>query len=322
MDAMNRLGMAVIGTGFWGRNQIRILSDLDNVNLACVYDLNPVAAKSVAEQFSVESSSNLDDVLSRKDVSAVTVCTPTTTHKEVAMKALKAGKHVLVEKPMTNTISEAQELLSLADREGLRLMPGHIERFNPAVNYLRSLVDDRRLGSVILLLARRVGRWPERIGDVGVVRDSAIHDVDIARFVFNDEVSSVYARIGSLKHTREDYAEIMLQFMGGGTAFIDANWLAPRKTRTLVVTGSDATVQLDYITQELTIEDSEKITKPDIPKQEPLRNELSHFVNGILNDEPFAVTGSDGLRAVEICELVLQSAGTSQTMRLAGHNVG
>ncbi len=321
MDAMNRLGMAVIGTGFWGRNQTRILSDLDNVNLACVYDLNPVTAKSVAEQFNVGFSSNLDDVLSRKDINAVTVCTPTTTHKEIAKKALKAGKHVLVEKPMTNTISEAQEILSLADREGLRLMPGHIERFNPAVNYLRSLVDDRRLGSVILLLARRVGRWPERIGDVGVVRDSAIHDVDIARFIFNDEVGSVYARVGSLKHTREDYAEIMLQFMGGGTAFIDANWLAPRKTRTLVVTGSDATVQLDYITQELSIEDSEKITKPNILKQEPLRNELSHFATGILNDDPFAVTGADGLRAVEICELVLQSARTGQAISLVGRTV-
>ncbi|HKM74952.1 MAG TPA: Gfo/Idh/MocA family oxidoreductase [Candidatus Bathyarchaeia archaeon] len=321
MDAMNRLGMAVIGTGFWGRNHSRILSDLDNVNLACVYDLNPVRAKSVAEQFNVQFSSNLDDVLSRKDISAVTICTPTTTHTEIAKKALKAGKHVLVEKPMTNTISEAQEILSLADREGLRIMPGHIERFNPAVNYLRSLVDDRRLGSVILLLARRVGRWPERIGDVGVVRDTAIHDVDIARFIFNDEVGSIYARVGSLKHTREDYAEIMLQFVRGGTAFIDANWLAPRKTRTVVVTGSDATVQLDYITQEISIEDSEKITKPNIPKQEPLRNELSHFATSILSDDPFAVTGTDGLRAVEICELVLQSARTGQAVSLVGRTV-
>jgi len=318
---MNRLGMAVIGTGFWGRNHSRILSDLDNVNLACVYDLNPVRAKSVAEQFNVQFSSNLDDVLSRKDISAVTICTPTTTHTEIAKKALKAGKHVLVEKPMTNTISEAQEILSLADREGLRIMPGHIERFNPAVNYLRSLVDDRRLGSVILLLARRVGRWPERIGDVGVVRDTAIHDVDIARFIFNDEVGSIYARVGSLKHTREDYAEIMLQFVRGGTAFIDANWLAPRKTRTVVVTGSDATVQLDYITQEISIEDSEKITKPNIPKQEPLRNELSHFATSILSDDPFAVTGTDGLRAVEICELVLQSARTGQAVSLVGRTV-
>ena len=284
------------------------------MNLVCIYDLNPISAKSVAEQFNVKFSNNLDDVLSRKDIDAVTVCTPTITHKEIALKALNAGKHVLVEKPMTNTVSEAQEILALADREGLRLMPGHIERFNPAVNYLRTLVNDRRLGTVILLLARRVGRWPERIGDVGVVRDSAIHDVDIARFIFNDEVRFVYARVGSLKHTREDYAEIMLQFMRGGTAFIDANWLAPRKTRTLVVTGSDATVQLDYLTQELSIEDSEKITKPNIPIQEPLRNELVHFVTCILNENPFAVTGADGLRAVEICELVLQSAQTNRTM--------
>ena len=317
MDQMNRLGIAVIGTGFWGRNQTRIFSELENANLTCIYDLNPVTAKSVAEQFHVEFSSDLDNVLSREDVNAVAVCTPTTTHKEIALKALNAGKHVLVEKPMTNTISEAQELLSLANRRRLRLMPGHIERFNPAVNHLRYLVDEGRLGNVILLLARRVGRWPERIGDVGVVRDTAIHDIDLARFIFNDDIVSVYARIGSLKHTKEDYAEIMLQFTKGRTAFIDANWLAPRKTRTLVVTGSDASVQLDYITQELSVEDSENITKPKITKQEPLRNELNHFVNAILNDHPFTVTGLDGLRAVEICELCLQSGRTEQTVSLA-----
>ncbi len=311
---MNRLGIAVIGAGFWGRNQIRILSELDRARLVCVYDINPAAAKMTGDQFGVESSSELENVLARKNVEAVTVCTPTTTHFAIATRALKAGKHVLVEKPMTNTISEARELLSLAKPGGLRIMPGHIERFNPAVNYLKSMVDDGLLGSVMLLLARRVGRWPERIGDVGVVRDTAIHDIDLARFIFNDEVTSVYARTGSIKHTKEDYAEIMLQFKNRGTAFIDANWLTPRKARTLIVTGSEATVKLDYITQELSIEDSDKVTLPIISWQEPLRNELTHFVSSILDNNRFTVTGEDGLRAVEICELVLQSGTVGQTV--------
>lgn len=311
---MNKLGVAVIGTGFWGKNQARVLANLDNAKLVCVCDANPVAAESVAKLMNVEYATDIDNVLSRKDVEAVTICTPTITHKEIATKALGAGKHVLVEKPMTNTATEARELLGLAERKKRRVMPGHIERFNPAVRYLKDLVQAEKLGKVILLLARRVGRWPERIGDVGVVRDTAIHDIDLTRYIFNDEATSVYARIGSMRHTKEDYAEIMLQFEKGGTAFIDANWLTPRKTRTLVVTGSEATVQLDYITQEVSIEQSDQVVKPNIEKREPLATELKHFCESIIKEKPFAVNGVDGLRAVEICELVLKSGATGRTL--------
>jgi len=202
----------------------------------------------------------------------------------------------------------------------LRIMPGHIERFNPAVTYLKSLVDEGALGKIMLLVARRVGRWPERIGDVGVVRDTAIHDIDLARYIFADEVSAVYAQLGSLRHSKEDYAEIMLQFSKGGTAFIDANWLTPQKTRTMVVTGSDATAQLDYITQQVSIESSERIVTPNLDRKEPLTLELAHFAESILNDRPFSVNGIDGLRAVEICEAVLTSGTVGKTMTLSIHS--
>jgi UDP-N-acetylglucosamine 3-dehydrogenase len=317
VDPVKKLNVAVIGTGFWGKNQARVLANQDCTKLVCVCDINSAVAESIATQFKVEHDTNVDRVLARNDIDAVTICTPTTTHKQIATRALTAGKHVLVEKPMTNTVSEAHELLELAKKKGLRVMPGHIERFNPAVSYLKKLIDTGKLGRVTLLLARRVGRWPERVGDVGVVRDSAIHDIDLTRYIFNDEVLSLYARIGSMRHTKEDYAEIMLQFDKGGTAFIDANWLTPRKTRTLVVTGSEATVQLDYITQELSIEESDKTVKPDIEKKEPLAIELRHFAESILNDRPFTVNGMDGLRAVEICELVLQSGAADRTIALA-----
>ncbi len=317
MDALKKLRTAVIGTGFWGKNQARVLSQLESVELACVCDIKATNATAVSAEFHVPYSTSVDELLSRKDIDAVTVCTPTTTHKEIATQALMAGKHVLVEKPMTNTVAEGQELLSLAEQQGLRLMPGHIERFNPAVDYLKSLVDNGKLGTVTLLLARRVGRWPERIGDVGVVRDSAIHDIDLARYIFDDDVSSVHAKMGSIRHTKEDYAEIMLEFRNGGTAFIDANWLTPRKTRTLVVTGSDATVQLDYISQEVSLEGSSGSIRPKLEKMEPLRVELTHFAEAVLNDRDFRVNAEDGLRAVEICEVVLRSGTSGRTITLA-----
>ncbi len=314
---MSQLRVGVIGTGFWGKNQARVLANLDSAKLVAVCDTNAAAAQSVGAQFNVEYDTDVNHLLARKDVDAITICTPTTTHKQIADRALTAGKHVMVEKPMTNTVSEARELLELAERKGLRLMPGHIERFNPAVSYLKNLIDTGKLGKAILLIARRVGRWPERIGDVGVVRDTAIHDIDLARYILKDDVNSVYARTGSMRHTKEDYAEIMLQFKNGGTAFIDANWLTPRKTRRLIVTGSDATVQLDYITQELWIEESDKVVEPSIERKEPLTMELTHFTQSILNDRPFTVNGIDGMRAVEICEAVLQSGSTGRTITLA-----
>jgi len=314
LDALRKLRVAVIGTGFWGKNHARILSRLPTAELTCICDVNEKNAKTVAGEFHVPHYTRLEDVLSRTDVDAVHICTPTVTHYQLATRALHAGKHALVEKPMTNTSSESRELINIAKEQGVRLMPGHIERFNPAVDHLRSLLDEKRLGTVTLFHARRVGRWPERIGDVGVVRDTAIHDIDLARYIFKDEANSVHARIGSVKHTREDYAEIMLQFRNGGTAFIDANWLTPRKTRTLIVTGSEATVELDYISQVITIEDSKQLVRPYLETKEPLRIEITHFVESIVNDRPFKVNGEDGLKAVEICEVVLQSGSTGQTV--------
>ena len=313
---MNQLRVAVIGTGFWGKNQARVFSQLPQAKLMCICDANPETASAIGSHFNVECTTDLDNLLSRRDIDAVTICTPTVTHSSIATRALEAGKHVLVEKPMTNTVTEGNALLSLAKKKDLRIMPGHIERFNPAVAYLKSLVDEGALGKIMLLVARRVGRWPERIGDVGVVRDTAIHDIDMARYIFADEVSAVYAQLGSLRHSKEDYAEIMLKFSKGGTAFIDANWLTPQKTRTLVVTGSDATARLDYITQQVSIESSERTVTPNLERKEPLILELTHFAESILNDRPFSVNGIDGIRAVEVCEAVLTSGTEGKTMVL------
>ena len=314
MDEMKKLRIAVIGAGFWGKNHARVLSQLDQTELVAVCDVDQSRAKALGAEFHVPYFTDKAEVLARKDIDAVTICTPTITHEEIATQALRAGKHTLVEKPMTSTVSEARKLVALAKEKGLRLMPGHIERFNPAVDYLKTLLDAEKLGTVMLFHARRVGRWPERIGDVGVVRDTAIHDIDLARYIFRGEAHSVHARVGSIRHTKEDYAEIMLEFTNGGTAFIDANWLTPRKTRTLIVTGSEATVQLDYISQEIVIEDSKQSIRPNLEKQEPLRLELGRFADDVLSGKPFRTNGEDGLKAVEICEVVLQAGSSGQTV--------
>jgi UDP-N-acetylglucosamine 3-dehydrogenase len=129
---------------------------------------------------------------------------------------------------------------------------------------------------------------------------------------------AVYAKTGNMRHKKfEDYAQIMLTFQGGQSAFIESNWLTPYKTRTLVVTGSAAIMKLDYITQELTIEDAKETMQPRYPWQEPLKLELQHFANCILKKEKPLVTGTDGLKALQIAEAALQSSAKSRVITLA-----
>jgi UDP-N-acetylglucosamine 3-dehydrogenase len=167
---------------------------------------------------------------------------------------------------------------------------------------------------VIIATGRRVARWPIRIGDVGVVKDTAIHDIDAMRYLLEEEVAAIFAQTGSLRtHAYEDYAEMMLRFNGGTTGFIDANWLTPRKVRTLIITGSDATINLDYITQEITVESSERLVKPYTPWAEPLKVELENFMTTILRDTKETPSGDDALKAIRVCDAALRS-GRSKTL--------
>jgi UDP-N-acetylglucosamine 3-dehydrogenase len=187
-------------------------------------------------------------------------------------------------------------------------MVGFIERFNPGVQKVKSLIKSNIFGNVVLAFARRVGRWPERIGDVGVVKDTAIHDLDIMRFIFEQEPQSIYARMGSLGHRFEDYAQIMLGFHGIQTGFIEANWLTPKKKRTLIVTCENAIVSLDYLTQKITVEDVYGLRDVSPNWDEPLMLELQDFVESIIEDRAPSVTGMDGLNALNLAELAIASA--------------
>ncbi len=314
---MDKVGFGVIGTGFWGRNHARVLSELGNTRLVAVCDVDASRAEAVGSKLGAAWYSSDEDLLRRKDVEAVCICTPTTTHASVASKAIRYGKHMLIEKPVASTVAEAQRILRQVSGKDVRVMVGFIERFNPALRGVKAIVERGDLGEVVLAFARRVGKWPERIGDVGVVKDSAIHDIDIMRFLFKEEPQSVYARAGSLGHKFEDYAQIMLSFSGIKTGFVETNWLTPHKVRTLTVTGRDAIASMDFITQEITVEDVEKETKRRPPAGEPLKLELQHFADSIVESREPDVTLLDGLRALQISDAALRSARTGKVVPLA-----
>ncbi len=314
---MKRLGTAVIGTGFWGKNHARVYKELSETELLAVCDINADRAKTVARQFDAKPYTNVQKMLKNKDIHAVSICTWSTSLAKVAIKAVEAGKHVLVEKPMAAEVKEAEKLLRTAKTKNVHVTVGFLMRFIPGLQYIKKAVQDKTIGELVCATAKRVSQWPERIGDVGVVKDTAIHDIDVMLYLFNEEPTTVYAKTGSMKHTKfEDYAQIMLTFKGGKSAFIESNWLTPYKTRDLTVTGSEAIMKLDYITQGVTIEDAKETVQPRYPMQEPLKLELQHFANCILKKEKPMITGLDGLRALKIADAALKSSASGRIVEL------
>jgi len=314
---MSKLGVAVIGIGFWGRNHVRVFSELPETELKAVCDVNKERVTAIANQYKVDAYTDSGKLLKRKDIQAVSICTWTTTHAAEAVKAIRAGKDALVEKPIASTVREAKRIVQLAERRNKLLMVGFIERFNPGVQNIRNMVYREEIGALVSATSKRVSEWPERIGDVGVVKDTAIHDIDIMRHIFDEDPTAVFAKIGNLRHSKyEDYAQIMLTFGRGKTAFIEANWLTPYKTRNLLVTGSKAILNLNYITQEITIETAGKSTTLRQASQEPLKLELQHFASCVLNNRTPTVTGVDGLKALQIAEAAFKSSKQSRAVKL------
>ena len=196
-------------------------------------------------------------------------------------------------------------------------MVGFLMRFIPGVQRIREAVNKQEIGSIVYATARRVSQWPERIGDVDVIKDLAIHDIDIMRNLFAEDPVAVYAKAGSLKHRKfEDYAQIMLAFNEGKTAFIEANWLTPYKIRRLIVTGSEAIMTVDYLTQEVTVETAGQTLTPRYNWAEPLKLELQHFSNCVLRNKQPTITGKDGLKALQIAEAALKSAEKCKIIKL------
>jgi UDP-N-acetylglucosamine 3-dehydrogenase len=314
---MRKLGVAVIGTGFWGKNHARVYTELAETDLIAICDIDAERARRVAKQFGVKPYVNTGSLLKNKDIEAVSICTWSTRLAKEALKALKAGKHVLVEKPMAADSRQAQKLLQTAEKEALHLTVGFLMRFIPGLQHIERAVKDRTIGELVCATSKRVSQWPERIGDVGVVKDTAIHDIDVMRYIFNEDPVAVYGKTGNMAHTKfEDYAQLMLTFEGGKTAFIESNWLTPYKTRTLVATGSKAIMRLDYITQELTIENEKETLQPRYPVKEPLKLELQNFAKSILENERPLATGEDGLKALRIAEAALKSSATGRVVKL------
>ena len=311
---MRSINVGVLGCGVWGRNQARVYRQIPFTNLHMISDLDEERAKEVAGLNGSKYTCDPERIIEDPDIELVSICTPTVTHAELGLRALEAGKHVLVEKPMTNTLEEARALMDTAEKKGLHLTVGFVERFNPAVSKALELVKDGAIGEVILAHTKRLSQHPLRIGDVGVIKDLAIHDIDIICQLFPNGPEKVFCTAGSIAHSFEDYANISLRYSGNRNAFIETNWLTPRIRRDLTITGSEGIITVQYRTQEVTLETNEGLEQPFLRYEEPLYRELESFSKAVIEDKPPVVSGMDGYKALKICTAALVSAKTGKAV--------
>jgi len=200
---------------------------------------------------------------------------------------------------------------------GRIVMTGFIERFNPAVRKAIELLETDEIGEILMIHGRRIGWWPERIGDVGVVKDTAIHDIDLTRFILKEDPTQVYARGGRYFHKLEDHVQAILSFEDGSkAAFIEANWLTPRKKREMELTGSGGVISIKFLTQEVSLEKADIVIEPIVRQEEPLKLELQHFVECVSSGGKPLADAFDGLKAVAIAEAILESIETGRVIEL------
>ena len=311
---MVRVG--VIGTGGWGKNHVRVLNELQCLSAIC--DADQQRADTFSKNFHVPGYTSLDAMLKNEKLDAVTICTPASTHFQIATQALAAGVHAFVEKPMTTTVKDGEALIQAAKEANRFITVGFIERFNPPITALKQMITEGKLGETILLEFHRENRRGLNISDVGIVKDASVHDIDTACWLFGEVPKVVYARVGAVRvpMEHEDFATILLGFSGQRTAFLVTNWITPHRVRTLSAVFSGGVVDVDFVTQQTSIHEGSATTVPIRPVQEPLMLELKGFVDAVREKRQPLVTGWDGLNVLRVADAALASSSSGTPVYL------
>lgn len=326
---------AVIGVGSMGKNHARVYNELEDVALVAVSDPDSEAGEKVASRYKSDYYGDHHDMLANEKLDLVSVAVPTKLHHAVAVDVVKQGLHLLLEKPIADTVARAEDILKRSADKGIKLMVGHVERFNPAVVELKRRLDAGELGKIFQIHGRRLGPFPHRVRDVGVVIDLATHDLDVMCYLTESEVVRVYAETEQKIHTHhEDSLSGLLRFANGVVGVLDVNWLTPTKVRELYVTGERGMFVVDYLTQDLYLYENEYIDsawdrlgmlkgvgegnmiKVRIRKKEPLYIELQSFVDAIVHDGQPQVSGADGIRSLALAQAMVKSGREHRIVEL------
>jgi UDP-N-acetylglucosamine 3-dehydrogenase len=296
------LRVGVIGVGIMGANHARVFAGLPDVTLVGVADPSAQQRDLVTRILNVPAVEHVDDLLG-PGLDAVTIAAPTHLHHELALKCIERGIHVLVEKPIASNVAEGQEIIAAAKRRGVKLMVGHVERFNPAVQAIKDALKDEDILSIGIT---RVGPFPPRMSNVGVVIDLAVHDIDLIRWFTDSEIIEVQPQLSSAIAEREDIALLQFRTASGVLAHINTNWLTPFKARNVHVATRRKYLIGDLLTRQVTEcfgfqpDGSYSMRHLSVGHAEPLRSELQSFVSAIRDNKQPPVSGEEGVESLSV----------------------
>lgn len=306
------LNVGVIGAGSMGMNHIRILSQLRDVKLVGVADINENALSIVKSTYNVPVYCKINELLDA-GLDAVVIAVPTSLHRDIAMIAIEHGIHLLIEKPIAKNLFEAEEIINASNQKHVKLMIGHIERFNPIIPAIRDAISKEKIVSIAIT---RVGPFPPRVKDVGVIIDLGVHDIDLIHFLTDSEYMEINCHIFNNFSKYEDTAILTFKMANGVVAHITTNWITPFKSRTIEIATTKKYIEGNFITMQAKEYSGFKqsnrsyiVNSLNTKIGEPLQNELEAFINSIKNNTNPPITGCDGFYALKIALKCLENAG-------------
>ncbi len=327
---IKKLNIGVVGTGHLGKLHTKMFKEIENCNLVGVNDSNVGHAQLVGKEFDVKVFESTSDLLIQVD--AVSIAATTSAHYDLAKICLNAGKHIFIEKPITATIPQAEEIVEMADSLNLNIQVGHIERFNPALVSMEKYINDPKF-----IQTDRLAQFNPRGTDVAVVLDLMIHDIDIILSLIKSKVKSIEASGVAVVSDNLDIANARIKFENGAVANVTASRISQKKMRKMRIFQRDGYVALDFVTGvsevysllpvdqkvkegfisfgEIGVGDKKKRLVYEQPEQKEinaLKYELQLFVNSVLNKEKPVVTGSDGLRALRVAKIIIDKIESSK----------
>jgi len=308
--------VAVIGGGAMGQHHIRIYREMKDVELVGICDTDRNRAISLAKTNNTTPYFDHNELL-KQDLDAISVVVPTTFHSKVALDVIKSGTHLLVEKPIADTLENADTMINAAHDAKVKLMVGHIERFNPAVSKLKEIVDSGMLGKIVSISSRRVGPFNPRIRDVGIIMDLGVHDIDVISYLYGRKINEVYTIAGKDIHSFEDHASILLRCDTNLSGMVETNWLTPHKIRNLTAIGLKGVAYLDYIKQTVELHDEAWVRTAKVEPKEPLKNELEHFIKSVRDNTAVISNGETSRHALEVAMAAIESYEQKKAIGIA-----
>jgi predicted dehydrogenase len=328
--------VAVVGFGYWGPNLARNFYQLAGAQLAYAVDQDTTALKRAQQLYGCQTATQIDEVLADPTLDAVVIATPARTHYALARRSLGAGKHLLVEKPLTMDVGEAEELVAVANAAGLTLMVGHVFEYNPAVAYIKRAIDSGELGDLYYLYSRRVNLGRVQ-SDVNALWSIAPHDISIALHLLGQMPEAVRCQGAScLNGVVEDVVFLTMFFPNNVLCHVHASWLDPSKTREMTVVGSQKMIVYDDVSAEGKVRIYDKgafrkgdvtygdfqyklhsgdILIPRLDMREPLQAECAHFVDCVRSGKRPLTDGENGVRVLKVL------AAGEQSLRRDGEKV-